>query len=97
MDPGAADVTMNAKPRLLTSTLVAHHGKQSALAIAVGADRKGLISLVLYSLAIPAAFVDPRISCAIYTIVALIWLIPDQRIERLFTRHGEERPHARSE
>jgi uncharacterized membrane protein len=68
---------------LLTHVLVSHHGKKSTLAKAVGTDRKGIASLILYALALPAAFVDPRISCALYAVVALMWLIPDRRIERV--------------
>ena len=76
---------------LLTYVLVSHHGETSTLARAVGTDRKGIASLVLYVLALPAAFVEPRVACALYAIVALIWLIPDRRIER------ELRPNAAGE
>jgi hypothetical protein len=48
----------------------------------VGRDRKGLISLASYVAAIPAAFVLPAISYALFVFVALIWLVPDRRIER---------------
>jgi uncharacterized membrane protein len=78
---------------ILVRVLIAVHGKESTLAIAVGGDRKGLISLLLYVAAIPAAFVDPRIACALYGIVAVIWLIPDRRIETVIHRqdhHGHE-------
>ncbi|SRR5216683_1608278 len=78
---------------LLTRVLVSRHGKESTLATAVGADRKGMASLVLYALAIPIAFVDPRIACAIYTIVAMIWLIPDRRIERLLNQGDKGESH----
>ena len=67
---------------LLSRALVSAHGRDSALAVAVGADRKGLASLALYALAVPLAFVDPRIACGIYACVALMWLVPDRRIER---------------
>ncbi len=70
---------------LLTRALIALHGRESALATAVGRDRKGKLSLLLYALAIPLAFVDPRIACALYALVALIWLIPDPRIEKTLT------------
>ena len=46
---------------------------------------------MLYTLALPAAFVDPYIACAIYVVVALIWLIPDRRIEKLLTPEGHEK------
>ena len=73
---------------LLTRALVALHGEESTLATAVGADRKGKISLLVYTLALPVAFVDPRIACGLYSLVALIWLIPDQRIERRLRPRG---------
>jgi uncharacterized membrane protein len=66
---------------ILTRTLVAHH-KNSTLALAVGNDSKGMISLILYVVAIPLVQVDPRLSLAIYVLVAVIWFLPDPRIER---------------
>ncbi len=70
---------------LLTQALIQHHGKDSALAQALGTDRKGITSLVVYVVAIPLAFLSPLLSFALYTIVALIWFIPDQRIEKTLT------------
>ena len=58
-------------------------GGGSALARAVGPDLKGKISPVLYLAGIVLAFVDARIAGALYLLVALFWLIPDRRIERL--------------
>jgi TMEM175 potassium channel family protein len=66
---------------VLSQVLIARHGQQSALAQAVGRDEKGKISVVLYLAALPLAFLDPRISCAVYVVVAIMWLIPDRRIE----------------
>ncbi len=66
---------------MLQSTIIAHHGMTSKLKAAVGSDRKGRLSIVLYALAIPLAFVRPWISGAFYVIVALMWLVPDRRIE----------------
>ncbi len=68
---------------ILVRVLVAYHGHDSHLALAIGGDFKGNISIVLYAAAIAMAFVDPRISCAMYVIVAAMWLIPDRRIERV--------------
>jgi TMEM175 potassium channel family protein len=68
---------------ILARLLVAHHGKDSTLAIAIGSDQKGKISLLLYASAIPLAFVDPRIALALYVTVAIIWFLPDRRIENL--------------
>jgi uncharacterized membrane protein len=58
------------------------------LAAAVKSDVKGKLSIVLYVLAVPLAFVNQLISDAIYVAVALIWLIPDPRIERRI-KHSE--------
>ena len=71
---------------ILAQILVAHHGKDSAIAIAIGRDKKGLISMVFYISAVPLAFVDARISVAIYACVAMMWLIPDRRIEKVLTK-----------
>ncbi|HEU4632179.1 MAG TPA: TMEM175 family protein [Gemmatimonadaceae bacterium] len=68
---------------ILQRTIIASQGPASVLAAAVGGDGKGKISPVLYAIAIPAAFVSPWISDAIYVTIALIWLVPDRRIERM--------------
>ena len=68
---------------ILQSRIIAVQGPASKLALAVGSDVKGIASHAAYLLAIPAAFVSPWISCTIYTVVALVWLIPDRRIERV--------------
>lgn len=67
---------------ILTRILITHHGKDSPLAIALGRDFKGKISMVFYALAIPLSFVNSWFSCALYVFVAVIWLIPDRRIEK---------------
>ncbi len=69
---------------LLQRVIIAHQGEGSPLAKAIGRDLKGKLSPGLYLLAILAAAVDPRLSGAIYVGVALMWLIPDRRIERKF-------------
>ncbi len=71
---------------ILTRTLISHHGKDSTLAIAVGEDFKGKISVVFYALAIALAFVNSWFACALYVLVAAMWLIPDRRIEKNLTR-----------
>lgn len=73
---------------ILVRVLIFHDGKESALAVAVGSDRKGTLSLLLYAAALPAALLDPRLSCAMYAVVALIWLVPDLRIERALKHKG---------
>jgi uncharacterized membrane protein len=67
---------------ILARRLIAHHGRESALARAIGRDVKGLISTAIYVVAILAAFIHPWISCGLYVAVAIIWLVPDRRIER---------------
>jgi uncharacterized membrane protein len=67
---------------ILTRSLIAHHGKDSTLAASIGDDRKGKMSLAAYVVAIPLAFVHPWIACACYVGVAIMWLIPDPRIEK---------------
>ena len=71
---------------ILSNTLVAHHGKDSALAVALGRDFKGVASLLLYAVAIPLAFVNSWLSIAIYILVALMWFIPDRRIEHVLVK-----------
>ena len=66
---------------ILQTTIVAHQGAQSHLAKAVGRDKKGKASAVLYAVAIALSFVQPLAAAVIYAAVALMWLIPDQRIE----------------
>lgn len=67
---------------ILTRALISLHGKGSGLATSIGRDRKSRISIAIYAAAIPLAFVKPWISGMCYVIVAIIWLIPDPRIER---------------
>jgi uncharacterized membrane protein len=68
---------------ILVRTLIAANGQDSPLARATGRDGKGNLSLALYVAAIPLSFVEPRLSCAIYVLVAMIWLVPDRRIEKV--------------
>ncbi len=70
---------------ILARALARLHGPASALALAIGKDRKGLISLVIYALAIPLAFLSAWLAFGMYVAVALIWFIPDRRIERALT------------
>lgn len=69
---------------LLARSLIVHHGRDSLVATAIGRDWKGLASISLYALAIPLSFASGRIACSIYVIVALMWLVPDTRIEKQF-------------
>jgi uncharacterized membrane protein len=67
---------------ILQSMLVRLHGKDSAFTRALRSDLKGRLSPFVYAAGIALAFLDPRISQALYAIVALIWLVPDRRFER---------------
>jgi uncharacterized membrane protein len=67
---------------ILLRMLLAVEGPHSTLAKAIGGDLKGNISLALYAASIPLAFVNQVIADAVYVTVALIWLVPDRRIER---------------
>jgi TMEM175 potassium channel family protein len=67
---------------ILTRSLISLHGRDSVLASALGRDFKGKISVVIYAVAIPLSFVNSWSACALYVLVALMWLIPDRRIEK---------------
>jgi uncharacterized membrane protein len=70
---------------ILQSVIVARAGRDSPLARALGSDVKGKSSMVLYAIGIGLGFVNRWIAVAIYIFVALMWLIPDRRLERGFT------------
>ena len=78
---------------VLLRAILAAQGPHSVLADAVGNDVKGKISLLFYLVAIPCAFIHEWIAGALYVIVALIWLIPDRRIERMVTAAPERSSH----
>jgi uncharacterized membrane protein len=71
---------------VLQRAIVAVDGASSPVAKAVGTDRKGLVSRLMYMVAIAAAFVRPWIAWALYVAVALLWFVPDRRIERVLMR-----------
>ncbi len=66
---------------ILQYAIIGEHGPESRLARAIGKDRKGPASAALYATAVPVAFYRPWAACAIYATVALMWLVPDRRIE----------------
>jgi uncharacterized membrane protein len=74
---------------LLQQTIIRQQGPDSLLASALGKDWKGKLSPILYLSAIGLSFLNPWIATALYVLVALIWLIPDRRIERALTQHPE--------
>jgi uncharacterized membrane protein len=68
---------------ILTQALIRRHGRDSDLAKAVGRDRKGKVSVLVYAVAIPLAFVYPGLACALYVAMSILWVIPDRRIEHV--------------
>ncbi len=77
---------------ILQRAIIVSQGARSTLAAAVGGDRKGKLSVALYVSAIPLAFVRPAISDLLYATVALIWLVPDRRIEEHILRTESSAP-----
>jgi uncharacterized membrane protein len=71
---------------ILVRTILAYEGPHSKLGEAIGQDVKGYASLVLYAVAIPTAFVHQAVADALYAAVALLWLVPDRRIESRVAR-----------
>jgi uncharacterized membrane protein len=67
---------------ILAQALAAHHGRDSKLARALGRDVKGMTSLVIYGVAILLASFNPALSGSLYIVVALMWLVPDRRMEK---------------
>jgi uncharacterized membrane protein len=78
---GAVLIMASIAYMILQNSIIAIQGNDSKLADAVGRDFKGKLSLALYAVAIPVAIIQPRLSATLYAVVALIWLIPDRRIE----------------
>jgi uncharacterized membrane protein len=74
---------------ILQRVIIRQEGRHALLASALGTDWKGKISPVLYLAAIPLAFWRPLISNGLFVCVALIWLVPDSRIERVVEKHEE--------
>ena len=79
---------------LLERAILAREGPDSVLRAAVGRDLKGKVSPILYLIAIPSAFVHQAIAGAIYVGVALMWLVPDRRIERMLEQPAAVRSGA---
>ncbi|MBX6364857.1 MAG: DUF1211 domain-containing protein [Gemmatimonadetes bacterium] len=76
---------------ILQTAIIRSQGRDSMLAAAVGRDLKGKLSMGLYALAIPAAFLHPAIAGALFIGVVLMWLLPDKRIERIVAARAS--PH----
>jgi uncharacterized membrane protein len=77
---------------ILTRALIALHGCDSILASAVGRDFKGKVSVVIYAAGIGLSFVNSWVACALYVLVALMWLVPDRRIENTLQKIGGRNP-----
>jgi uncharacterized membrane protein len=73
---------------VLLFTLIRAEGEPSRLREAIGNDVKGKLSPVLYVVGIALAFVSPWLALGCYTVVALIWLVPDRRLERYIAQHA---------
>ena len=74
---------------VLQRTIINQQGRDSILASAIGGDWKSKLSPALYFIGIPLAFVNPWIAIGLYVSVALIWFIPDRRIERVLMKRGD--------
>jgi uncharacterized membrane protein len=72
---------------LLQRLIIAAEGPESPLQRAIGGDAKGKVSPLIYLVAVVVAFRSPPVSQALYALVALIWLVPDRRIERMLNEH----------
>ena len=70
---------------ILAHLLISHHGKDSTLAKAFGRDWKGKVSVVIYAAGILISFVSAMLAFGLYVLVAVVWLIPDRRIERIMS------------
>jgi uncharacterized membrane protein len=71
---------------ILAQALIALHGPESTIKAALGSDVKGRISMVIYVAAIPLAFVNSWLAGSLYVLVAIMWLVPDRRIEKTLAR-----------
>jgi uncharacterized membrane protein len=71
---------------ILTRSLISLHGRDSLVATALGRDFKGIVSIVIYLVAIPLAFLNSWLAFGLYILVAVVWFIPDRRIEKIITR-----------
>jgi uncharacterized membrane protein len=74
---------------ILQHAIIAKHGRDSLLATAVGRDLKGKLSAALYLAAMPLSFLNAWLANALFVFVALLWLVPDRRIERILEKHTD--------
>jgi len=76
---------------ILIVQLIKHHGKESLLAQAIGSDKKGKLSIIIYAIAIAFSWVNSTVSFGLYALVACIWFIPDNRIEKKIISSEDEK------
>jgi len=79
---------------ILQHAIILQEGRNSLLASAIGRDWKGKLSPVIYFAAVPLAFVSPWLANALYALVALMWLVPDRRIQRALEQRSSHRNSA---
>lgn len=84
---GAVQFLSGAAYKILQHAIVTEAGPRSALAAALARDTKGKVSVALYAVAIPLAYLNPWVSAGLYVCVALLWLVPDRRLEGSGTAH----------
>ena len=75
---------------VLVKLLLKVKGQNEKLAVAIGKDKKGIISVILYFIAIPTAFINTWVGIALIVAVAIIWLLPDRRIEKLVEKEAAD-------
>jgi len=75
---------------VLSSALLKQHGPDSLLAAALGRDFKGKISVAIYAVAVPLTYFSAWIAQAMYVIVAIIWLVPDRRVEKTLSQARDD-------
>ena len=74
---------------ILSQSLIHLHGKNSTIAKAIGSDRKGKLSIIIYAVGIALCFLHPMLGFTLYVLVAAIWVIPDKRIEKKLVHDKE--------
>lgn len=75
---------------ILSQSLIHLHGKNSTIATAIGSDRKGKLSIIIYTVGIALSFLHPMLGFTLYVLVAAIWVIPDKRIEKKLLHKGND-------
>jgi uncharacterized membrane protein len=86
---GAPDLAAALAFYLLQLTIIRVEGPSSRLKVAIGRDVKGKVSPVIYVIGIALAYVTPWLGVALYAVVAVMWLVPDRRMERFVVDHAD--------